>query len=80
MRFEVKEGVTDFKTIKVSLNNIDGNICKEELPIYTNNSLSESLILLLGEILAMQERFEWLVEGGVGNNGADKKKAHLLVF
>ena len=74
MRFEIEEGVTDCKTIKVSCSDADGNVCKKELPIFTNNSPSEALIQLLEEILAMQERFGWFVEGGVNDNDGDKKK------
>ena len=33
MRFDIEEGVTDCKTIKVLCSNADGNVCKEELPI-----------------------------------------------
>ena len=78
MCFEFKEGVTDCKTIKVSCSDADGNLWKEELPIFTNNSLSKALIRLLEEILAMQEHFEWFVESGVDNDDADKKKK--LIF
>ena len=33
MRFDIKEGVTDCKTIKVLCSNADDNVCKEELTI-----------------------------------------------
>ena len=59
MRFKIEEGVVDCKTIKVSCSDADGNLCKEELPIFTNNSPKETLILLLKESLVMAERFEW---------------------
>ena len=74
MRFDTEEGVTDFKMIKVSSSDADGNVCKEELPIFTNNSPNESLIQLLKEILAMQEHLEWVVEDGVNNDDTAKKK------
>ena len=82
MHFDIKEGVAYCKTIKVSCNDTDGNVCKEELPKFTNNSPSESLIHLLEEILAMQERFGWFVKGGITNNDTGKKieKAHLSAF
>ena len=78
MRFEIEEGVVDCKTIKVSCSDADGNVCKEELPIFTNNSPKETLIQLLEEILAMAERFEWFVDDGDGNNNANNKKR--LIF
>ena len=53
MCLEVKEGVTDCKTTKVSCDDANGNVCKEELAIFTSNSSSESLIQLLEEIIAM---------------------------
>ena len=37
MRFEIKEGVMDCMTIKVSCSDADGNVFKEELTICTNN-------------------------------------------
>ena len=33
MRFEIKEGVVDCKMIKTSREDVDGNVCKEDLPI-----------------------------------------------
>ena len=78
MHFEIEEGVTDYKTIKVSCSDTYGNVCKEELTIFTNNSPSGTLIQLLKETLAIKERFEWFVEGGVNNYDADKKKK--LIF
>ena len=33
MRFDIKEGATNYKTIKVSCKDADGNVCKEELPL-----------------------------------------------
>ena len=67
MCFNIEEGKTDCKTIKVS---------------FTNKSPSEhthtSLIQLLEDILAMQECFEWFVKCGV--NGDDADKTHLLAF
>ena len=78
MRFEIEEGVVNCKTIKVSCSDADDNVCKEELPLFTNNSPEELLIQLLEEILAMQERFEWFVDDGDGNNDADTKKK--LIF
>ena len=78
MRFEIEEGVVDCKTIKVSCSDADGNVCKEELPIFTNNSPKESLIQLLEESLAMTERFEWFVDDSDGDNNANNKKR--LIF
>ena len=74
MHFDIKEGVTDCKMIKVWCSDVDGSVCKEELTIFTNNSPSKSLIHLLEEIIAMHERFEQFFEGGVNNDDADKKK------
>ena len=44
MRFEIKEGVVDCKTIKVSCVDANGNVCKEELPMFTDNLPKELLI------------------------------------
>ena len=60
MCFDIEEGVTDCKTIKVSRSDANDNVCKEELPIFTNNSPSESLIHLLGEILQLD--WPWIAE------------------
>ena len=78
MRFEIKEGVTDCKTIKVSCSDADDNVCKEEVPTFNNNSPGETLIHLLEEILGMQERFGWFVEGGVNDDDAANTKK--LIF
>ena len=53
---------------------------KEKLPIFTNNSPSESLTQLLEEILSMQESFEWFVEGDVDNDDVDKKKNLIFQY
>ena len=42
MRFEIKEGVVDCKMIKVPRKDTDGNVCKEELPIFTDRLSSIS--------------------------------------
>ena len=78
MRFKIEEGAADCKMIKVSCEDADGNICKEELPIITDTSPKETLVQLLKEILSMQERFEWFNADGDGNNNADNKKK--LIF
>ena len=78
MCFDIKESVTDCKIITVSCSDTDGNVCIEELPVFTKNSPSKSLIQLLKEVLIMQERFEWLVEGSVNDDDANKKKT--LIF
>ena len=57
MRFEIKEGVAYCKTIKVSCKDANDNVCKEELPIFTDTLPKETLVQLLEEILTMQERF-----------------------
>ena len=75
MRLEIEEGAIDYKTIKVSCEDADGNVCKEELPIFTNHSPKETLVALLEEIIAMQERFEWFSDG---NDNAESKKK--LIF
>ena len=49
--------------------------------LLTNNAPTETLIQLLEEVLAMQERFEWLVEGGVNDDDANKKnKPSFSIF
>ena len=75
MCFDIEEGVANFKTIKVLCEDADGNVCKEELPIFTDHSPKETLVLLLEEIITMQERFEWFSDD---NNNADSKKK--LIF
>ena len=52
MRFEIKEGVVDCKAIEVSCSDAAGDVCKEELPMFTENLTNESLIQLLEELLA----------------------------
>ena len=53
MRFEIKEGVVDCKMIQVSCEDADGNVCKEELQIFTDTSPKETLVQLLEGILTM---------------------------
>ena len=79
MRFEIKEDGFDCKTIKVSCDGTNDNVCKEELPyfIFTNISLKVILVQPLKEILAIQERFEWFAAGD-GNNDTDNTKK--LIF
>ena len=36
MCFDIEEGATNYKKIKVSCEDADGNVCKEELPIFTD--------------------------------------------
>ena len=74
-RFDIEEGATNYKTIKVSCEDADGNVCKEELPIFTDNSPKEHLAQLLEESITMQERFEWFNDG---NDDAESKKK--LIF
>ena len=62
----------------MSCTDADGNICKEELPIFTDNLPKEVLIQLLEEILAIQEQFKWFTAGKGNNNAANKSK--LVVF
>ena len=69
MGFVVKKGVVDCRTIKVSCSDADGNVCKEELPIFSNKAPKALAIQLIEEILVMQERFEWFD----GNNNAGNK-------
>ena len=71
MRFELEEGAVDCKTIKVSCEDADGNVCKEELPIFADTFPKDTLIQLIEEILTMQERFEWFSEDGNGNTNAN---------
>ena len=75
MRFDIKEGVANCKTIKVLCEDADGNVCKEELPIFTDHSPKETLVLLLEESITTQEHFEWFRDG---NDNADSKKK--LIF
>ena len=58
MRFEVEEGVDDCRMIKALCTDANGNVCKEQLPIFTKNFPKELLILLLEETLAMSDCFE----------------------
>ena len=58
MQYEVEKGVENAKSIKVTCKDVEGNDCKEELPIYTNNTPDKILLILLEEALAMGERFE----------------------
>ena len=62
MQYEVEKGVENAKSIKVTCKDVEGNDCKEELPIYTNNTPDEILLILLEEALAMGERFDWFVD------------------
>ena len=59
MGFVVKKGVVDCRTIRVSCLDADGNVCKEELPIFGDNVPKEVAIQLLEEILVMANCFEW---------------------
>ena len=76
--FGIKEGVVDCKMIKVLCKDSDGNICKEELPVFTDTFPKETLVQLLEEILTMQERSEWFIADDDGNNNFDNKKK--LIF
>ena len=78
MRLDIEEGVVNRKTIKVLYKDADGNVCKEELPIFADTSPKETLVQLLEEILTMQERFKWFNADGDGDNNANNKKK--LIF
>ena len=71
MGFVVKKGVVNCRTIRVSCLDADGNVCKEELPIFGDNVPKEVAIQLLEEILVMADRFEWF-------DGDDANKAKLI--
>ena len=75
MRFGIEEGATNYKTIKISCKDAGGNVCKEGLPVFTDHSPKETLVVLLEESITMQERFEWFSDD---NNNADSKKR--LIF
>ena len=78
VRLEIEEGVVDCKMIKVSCEEADGNVCKEELPIFTDTSPKETLVQLLEEILTMQEHFKWFSADGDDNNNVNNKKKLIL--
>ena len=75
MRLDIEEGAIDYKTIKVSCEDVDSNVCREELPIFTNHSPKETLVALLEESITWQERFEWFSDD---NDNAESKKK--LIF
>ena len=62
----VKEDVDKCKTIKVTYTDVDSNICKGELPIFTNNVPHKLLLVLLEDIPTMADCFE-LFEAIKGN-------------
>lgn len=74
MQFEVKEGVDNCKTNKVTCKDVDGNNFKEELPIITNNVPHELLLVLPEERLTMAEHFKWFD----AINGNQNAKAKLI--
>ena len=78
MRFGIKEVVVDCKMIKVPRKDADGNVCKEELPFFTDTLLKETLAQLLEEILTMQEHFKWFSADGDDNNNVNNKKKLIL--
>jgi len=61
--------------MKVSCTDANGNVCKKELPVFTNKMPKDLRILLLEKSLAMVERFEWF-NAIEGNNNA---KANLIL-
>ena len=44
IHFEVKEGLADCRAIKALRTDATDNVCKEELPIFTDNLPKEVLI------------------------------------
>ena len=56
MTYHIAEGVEDGKMIKLEAKDADGNISKEELPIFNNNSPQERCLILLKELLAIADR------------------------
>ena len=67
MRYKIKESVYNAKTIKLTCKDVAGKTCKEELPIFTNNTPPKVLLVLIGEILTMGKRFQWF-EKDKGNH------------
>ena len=59
MTCSVAEGVEDCKTIKLTAKDADGNVCKEKLPVFTNNSPAENLLVLLEEMKAIEGGYRW---------------------
>ena len=78
MRFEIKEGAVDCKTIKVLCDDADGNVCKRNcqlLSIPRPERLSSSSSKKFWQC---KRDFEWFAADDDGNNNADNKKT--LIF
>ena len=73
MTYHVEEGVEDGKTIKLEAKDADGNVSKEELPIFNNNSPQERCLILLEEVLTIAGRYKWFTT----TDGNQNPKAQL---
>ena len=59
MTYHIEECVKDGNTIKLEAKDADGNVSKEELPIFNNNSPQERCLFLLEEILTIAGCYKW---------------------
>ena len=59
MTYHVADGVKDGKMIKLEAKDANGDICKEELPIFNNNLPDKRLLILLEELLAVAYCYLW---------------------
>ena len=64
MRFKIEEGVVNCRAIKVTCSDANGNVCKNELPIFTDKLSKDSFIQLPEEILGINaETFQVVCRG-----------------
>ena len=73
MTYLVTDGVEDCKTIKLTAKEADAIMCKDDLPVFTNHTPAEKLLVLLEEMKAIMDCYGWLATA----EGNQNPKAEL---